>query len=144
TGSEMGMFATQQNTGDILVRLKPRAQRDRSAEEILDDLRDKVAKAVPDTDIEFAQLLQDMLGDLEGAPTPIEVKVFGDDQKVLTDLSEQIEPKLEKIAGVVDVVGTQEGGPEQTWQIDATAAARMGLQVSDVATQLADAWLGEQ
>ena len=40
-------------------------------------------KAVPDTEIEFAQLLQDMLGDLEGAPTPIEVKVFGDDQAKL-------------------------------------------------------------
>ncbi len=83
TGSEMGMFATQQNSGDILVRLKPRAERSRSAEEVIDDLRDKITDAVPDTDIEFVQLLQDMLGDLEGAPTPIEVKIFGDDQATL-------------------------------------------------------------
>ena len=43
TGSEMGMFATQQNSGDVLVRLKPRGERHRSAEEIISDLRDKLA-----------------------------------------------------------------------------------------------------
>jgi multidrug efflux pump subunit AcrB len=32
TGSEMGMFATAQNSGDILVRLKARHDRDESAE----------------------------------------------------------------------------------------------------------------
>src|SRR6185295_2637598 len=35
TGSEMGMFATQQNSGDVLVRLKPRSQRSRSSEEVI-------------------------------------------------------------------------------------------------------------
>ena len=45
-------------------------------------LRDKLAGAVPDTEIEFVQLLQDMLGDLEGNPDPIEVKIFGDDPDV--------------------------------------------------------------
>src|SRR5262249_49432659 len=46
TGSEMGIFATQQNSGDVLVRLKPRAERSRSAEAIIDDLRDKIQAAV--------------------------------------------------------------------------------------------------
>ena len=31
TGSELGLFATPQNTGDILVRLKPRGERSRSS-----------------------------------------------------------------------------------------------------------------
>jgi CzcA family heavy metal efflux pump len=143
TGSEMGMFATQINSGDILVRLKPRAQRHRSAEEVLDDLRGKITEAVPDTDIEFVQLLQDMLGDLEGAPDPIEVKIFGDDQAQLSELSEQVETHLEKISGVVDIVGLQEGAPESTWQVDPAAAARIGLSTEEVASQLSNAWLGE-
>ena len=67
TGSELGLFATAQNTGDILVRLKPRADRDRSAEEIISDLRPKLQEAAPLAEIEFVQLLQDMLGDLEGS-----------------------------------------------------------------------------
>ena len=142
TGSELGMFATQLNSGDVLVRLKPRGQRERDAEEIIAALRDQLTKAVPDTEIEFVQLLQDMLGDLEGNPTPLEVKIFGDDQAQLGELSEQVEARLEKVAGVVDIVGLQEGGVESTWTVDPVAAARIGLTVEEVAAQLSSAWLG--
>jgi len=79
TGSELGLFATAQNTGDVLVRLKPRGQRTRAADEVISDIRDKVAEATPLVEVEFVQLLQDMLGDLEGNAEPIEVKIFGDD-----------------------------------------------------------------
>jgi CzcA family heavy metal efflux pump len=143
TGSELGLFATQQNTGDILVRLKPRGERDRAAEEIIAELRDKLAKAAPGMEIEFVQLLQDMLGDLEGNPTPIEVKVFGDDANVLAELAGKVEEMIGKVAGVVDVVGVQGGNPELTWQIDPAAAGRIGLSVADVTAQLSAAWLGE-
>jgi multidrug efflux pump subunit AcrB len=143
TGSELGMFATQMNSGDVLVRLKPRGDRDRSSEEIINDLRDKLTEAVPDTEIEFVQLLQDMLGDLEGNPDPIEVKIFGDDLERLTEVTEEIEGKLEKIDGVVDIVGMEESGPETTWEVDPAAAGRLGLTVEEVAVQLSDAWLGD-
>ena len=46
-------------------------------------MRPKLQEAAPLAEIEFVQLLQDMLGDLEGAPTPIEVKIFGDDPERL-------------------------------------------------------------
>ena len=142
TGSEMGMFATAQNSGDILVRLKPREARDESAEQIIDTLREKLTEAVPDTEIEFVQLLQDMIGDLEGAPTPIEVKIFGDDVNTLSELADQVEAKLEKLTGIVDVVGMEASGPEATWQVDAQAASRLGLTVEQVSSQLSSAWLG--
>jgi CzcA family heavy metal efflux pump len=143
TGSELGLFATPQNTGDILVRLKPRGQRDRSSDEIISDLRTKLAEATPATEIEFVQLLQDMLGDLEGSPTPIEVKIFGDDPQVLEQTAEPVEELLGKIQGVVDVVGMQRGNPEVTWTVDAAAAGRAGLTVEQVGQQLSAAWLGE-
>ena len=142
TGSELGMFATQMNSGDVLVRLKARADRDRSADDIITDLRGKFEEAVPDTEIEFVQLLQDMLGDLEGNPDPIEVKIFGDDQQQLAELSGQVETQLEKISGVVDIVGLQEGGPESTWTVDSARAASIGLTVEQVSDQLSNAWLG--
>ena len=145
TGSEMGMFATAQNRGDLLVRLKARGDRNRSAQEIINDLRDALTKAVPDTEIEFAQLLQDMIGDLEGAPTPIEVKIFGDDVAKLSGLADQVEAKLEAMKdadGVVDVVGMQESGPEATWKVNAIAASRLGLTVAQVSDQLSHALLG--
>jgi len=143
TGSELGLFATQQNSGDVLVRLKPRNQRDRSSEEIISDLRDTLAEAAPGMEIEFVQLLQDMLGDLEGNPTPIEVKIFGDDAAVLAELGEKVEEMLGKVEGLVDIVGVQSGNPEVTWQIDPIAAGRLGLTVSDVQQQISAAWLGE-
>jgi len=143
TGSELGLFATPQNSGDVLVRLKARNQRDRSSEEIISALRDKLTEAAPGVEIEFVQLLQDMLGDLEGNPTPIEVKIFGDDANVLAELGEQVEEALGKVEGLVDIVGVQRGNPEITWQIDSTAAGRLGLTVSEVQQQISAAWLGE-
>jgi multidrug efflux pump subunit AcrB len=47
TGSELGLFATAQNTGDILVRLKPRSERSRSSDEIISDMRPKLQEAAP-------------------------------------------------------------------------------------------------
>jgi len=143
TGAELGLFATQPNTGDILVRLKPRSQRHRSSEEVIAGLRPKLAEAVPGMELEFVQLLQDMIGDLEGAAEPLEVKIFGDDSATLTALAERVESELEGVQGVVDVVGPQQGAPETTWRIDPEAAGRAGLTVEQVEDQLAAAWSGE-
>ena len=68
-------------------------------------------EAAPLVEIEFVQLLQDMLGDLEGNPEPIEVKIFGDDPERLAELAEPVEEMLSKIDGVVDVVGVQQRQP---------------------------------
>jgi CzcA family heavy metal efflux pump len=143
TGAEMGLYATQQNKGDVLIRLKPRGERSRSAEEVIAGLRGKVKEALPGVDVEFTQILQDMLGDLEGAAAPIEIKIFGDDPEVLGGIAEKVEPLLSQVKGVVDVVGVESGNPEVTWQIDPVAAGRLGLTVEQVAGQLAANWLGD-
>jgi CzcA family heavy metal efflux pump len=143
TGAELGLFATAQNTGDVLVRLKPRRQRSHSSEEIISDVRERVHKAAPLVDIEFVQLLQDMLGDLEGNPEPIEIKIFGDDPDRLAELAKPVEDMMNKVDGVVDVVGVQQGNPEITWTVDPIAAGRYGLTVEQVSDQMAGNWLGE-
>jgi len=144
TGAELGLFATQPNKGDILVRLKPRSQRRRSAAEVISDLRPRLAEAAPGMELEFVQLLQDMIGDLEGAPNPIEVKIFGDDPATLAGLGERVQHEMEGVQGVVDLVGPQQGAPETTWRISPEAAGRAGLTVEQVEGQLATAWLGER
>jgi CzcA family heavy metal efflux pump len=143
TGSELGLFATAQNTGDVLVRLKPRGQRSRSSEEIISDVRERVHEAAPLAEIEFVQLLQDMLGDLEGNPEPIEIKIFGDDPERLAELASPVEEMMNAIDGVVDVVGVQEGNPEVTWTVDPLAAGRYGLNAAQVSSQMAGNWLGD-
>ncbi len=142
TGTELGLFATQQNKGDILVRLRPAGDR-RPSDEVIEDLRAKLTAAAPQIQIEFVQLLQDMIGDLEGNPTPIEVKIFGDDPDRLAAIGDRVEPVLAGVPGVVDVVGVQRGNPEATWEIDPVSAGRFGLTIQQVSDQLSTAWLGE-
>jgi CzcA family heavy metal efflux pump len=142
TGAEMGMFATEQNRGDILVRLKPRAQRSRDAETIISEQRERFTKELAGMDIEFVQLLQDMLGDLQGTPEPIEVKVFGDDIKILGDIAGRLEAKMARIEGLVDLVGPRKGNPELEVRIDPTRAAKAGFTVEEVSAQLSTGLLG--
>jgi hypothetical protein len=122
--------------------LKARGDRAHSADQIIEDLRDKLGEAAPDTEIEFVQLLQDMLGDLEGNPDPIEIKIFGEDSNQLAEIAEELQPKIEEISGIVDVVGPTRGAPEITWKVDPLAAGRLGLSIEQVAGQLSDAWAG--
>jgi CzcA family heavy metal efflux pump len=142
TGSEMGMFATEQNRGDILVRLKPRSQRARSADEIISEQRQRFARQAAGMTIEFVQLLQDMLGDLQGTPEPVEVKIFGDDTEVLAGIADRIERRLAKIDGLVDLVGPRKGNPELSVRIDPTRAAKAGFTAEEVSSQLATGLLG--
>ena len=143
TGTEMGMFATQQNRGDILVRLKPRASRDKDVAEVIAEQRAVFAQQLPGVEIEFVQLLQDMLGDLQGTPEPIEVKIFGDDIGTLSSLAGRIEEKLAKIDGLVDLVGPKKGNPEFEVRIDPTRAAKAGFTAQEIAAQLSDGLLGD-
>src|SRR4030095_13898470 len=143
TGTEMGMFATEQNTGDILVRLKPRSAREKDVDEVISEQREKFAEALPGMEIEFVKLLQDMLGDLQGVPEPVEVKVFGDDIGTLATVAERIEEKLSKIEGLVDLVGPRRGNPELEVRIDPTRAAKLGFTTQEISTQLADGLLGD-
>ena len=144
TGSELGLFATAQNTGDILVRLKPRSQRSRSAEEIIADMRpeaagggaarrDRVRPAAAGHARRPRRQPRRRSRSRSSATIP----------EVLAELAEPVEEMLGKIDGVVDVVGMQRGNPEVTWNIDPVASARLGLTVEDVSNQLPAAWLGD-
>src|SRR5204863_341460 len=112
TGAEMGLFATEQNTGDVLVLMKPRKDRERGTAEVIEDLRGKIEASVPGVEVEFVQLLQDMLGDLEGSPEPIELKLFGPNMESLEKAADEVGEKLQKIPGIVDYLGIQKGNPE--------------------------------
>src|SRR5215469_11146072 len=59
TGLQLGLVAvTEANTGDILVKLK--AKRDRDIEEIMADVRAQIKREEPALDIDLIQVLQDM------------------------------------------------------------------------------------
>jgi CzcA family heavy metal efflux pump len=142
TGAEMGLYATEQNTGDILVKLRPRSTRQRAIDDVIDDLRGWIAKNVPGIDVEFTQVLQDMLGDLEGSPEPVELKIFGNDMATLEHVADDVGPKLQKISGLVDFVGLQKGNPEIVFHVDPALAGRAGLTTDQVTEQVSAGLLG--
>ena len=53
--------------------------------------------------IDFGQVIGDMLGDLMASVQPIEIKIFGSDQKTLNELAGKVAGEVEKIEGVEDV-----------------------------------------
>src|SRR5439155_828753 len=79
TGAELGMFATAQNSGDIIARLRPRSWRPRDVFAVIDDVRDRITAAVPRLHIEFMQILADVINDLAGAARPVAVRVRAPD-----------------------------------------------------------------
>ncbi len=103
TGTELGFFVTEPNSGDYVVKLKPRAQR-RPVQDVIDDLRNRIGKVEPAVEVEFGQLLEDNIGDLTGgAPQPIDVKLFGEDQSLLQQKARQTAELISGIKGVEDV-----------------------------------------
>jgi CzcA family heavy metal efflux pump len=135
TGLQMGLAAvTEANSGDFTVRLK--TDRSRSIDEVIADVRGRILSAEPALDMEFTQVLQDMIGDLSNSPEPIQIKLFSGDRDLLLNLAPRIQQVIAKIPGVVD---TQNGvdntisGPATNFQIDPVVAGRLGFTPTEVA-----------
>jgi multidrug efflux pump subunit AcrB len=137
TGAEMGpAAATQQSRGDILVELAPRGER-RSVYDIMDEIRAKAGAAVPEARLELIQVLQDVLDDLSGNPRPVEIKLFGPDPRVLDDLARAAAQRLEGLDALDDFFNGVEGSvPVLRVDVDANAAARLGVSAADVTADL--------
>ncbi|MFL5519482.1 MAG: efflux RND transporter permease subunit, partial [Gemmatimonadales bacterium] len=143
TGAELGLFATEQNVGDIVARLKPASERSRSSQQVIDDVRLKIASAVPRLRVEFVQILGDVINDLAGAARPVEVKLFGADLDALESYARSVEPELSKVAGMEDFYnGVSEKSPELMMQINSAEANRVGLTPEQVGAAVSGALLG--
>jgi multidrug efflux pump subunit AcrB len=129
TGLQLGLAAvTEANTGDIAVKLK--RKRDRAGDEVIAEVRQKVNKQLPMLDVEFVQLLQDMIGDLTSAPEPLVIKLFSQDPVLLKTWAPQVGEAIKKVPGVVDVLDGIENtisGPATLFKVDQAMAARAGF-----------------
>ncbi len=142
TGSELGFAITLPNSGDFSVLLH-RHNRP-PIEEIMDNVRSRIQSTVPGVDIDFSQVLQDLIGDLSGAPAPVEIKLFTQHPSQIHDFARHIADQLGKINGVVDVKnGIVDTGPELVVHVDPARAGRMGLTPGDVAQQVNGAMYGD-
>jgi CzcA family heavy metal efflux pump len=145
TGLQLGLAAvTEANTGDVSVKLKP--HRSRSIEEIIEEVRGKTKTQEPALDVEFIQVLQDMIGDLTSAPEPIQIKLFSPDPALLQEWAPKVADGISKVQGVVDVLNGIDNtisGPAVTFQVNPSVAARAGFTPEEVATDAAAILEGE-
>ncbi len=147
TGLQLGLAAvTEANTGDISVKLK--AKRDRAVDEVMADVRAAIRKEEPSVDVDLKQLLQDMIGDLTGAPEPVVIKLFSTDAALLNDVAPRVADAIEKIGEhkvkdvvvhgpVVDLkngIENTTSGPATVFTVNPTVAARAGFTTEEVST----------
>jgi CzcA family heavy metal efflux pump len=143
TGAELGLFATLQNTGDLVARLKRRGERRRTIFEVMDTVRDQVNSAVPTLHIEFIQILSDVINDLAGGAKPIEIKLFGSNLDTLEAYARRISPALSSVEGLEDLYdGISFPSAEMMMRVNDAEASRLGLTPAQVGADVSGALLG--
>ena len=135
TGTEMGFFITEPSRGDYLIELNKK--RNKTTDEVIDIIRKKVESSVPALEIDFGQVITDMLGDLMTSVQPIEIKIFGTDHETINKLSREVSAKVEKVNGTADVFdGIVEAGPMYSIQPKESVLQQYGLSDTDLHNQI--------
>jgi CzcA family heavy metal efflux pump len=135
TGTQMGFFITEPNRGDYLIQLK--TKRSKSTDEVISDIRKKVEASQPALRIDFGQVITDMLGDLMSSVQPIEVKIFGDNQQKLQELSTQVAAVVTGVKGTADVFnGVVIAGPSVRIVPEYDRLAQFGISPAGLQYQL--------
>ena len=135
TGTQMGFFITEPNRGDYLIQLKK--DRSKTSNDVIDEIRLKVESSQPALRIDFGQVIGDMLGDLMSSVSPIEVKVFGNNQKELQKISGDVAKIVEKIDGTADVFdGIVYAGPSISIQPNYKQLSLYGITPANLQFQL--------
>ena len=141
TGTQMGFFITEPNTGDYLIQLKKK--RTRSSDEVIDDIRTQIEASQPALKIDFGQVIGDMLGDLMNSVQPVEIKIFGDNASRLQEISRQVSGIVSKVNGTADVFdGIVLAGPSVSIQPDNAKLAQFGISPQDLQLQIQTALQG--
>ena len=135
TGTQMGFFITEPNSGDYLIQLKKK--RSRTTDAVIEDMRQRIESTQPALRIDFGQVIGDMLGDLMASVQPVEIKIFGDNQQRLQELSKQAAEILRNVKGTADVFdGIVIAGPSVSIQPSYTRLAQYGITPANLQYQL--------
>lgn len=135
TALGMSFVTAPSNYGDYLIQLKKK--RKHTTPEVISELRNSIAPKVPVMTIDFGQRISDLLGDLMSTPQPIEVKIFGDDYKLLQQNAAQVEKLMRKVKGVVDINnGLVAAGSSIAIIPEADKLFQFGISLKDFQEQL--------
>ena len=141
TGTQMGFFITEPNRGDYLIQLKK--DRSKTSTDVIDEIRLQVEATQPALRIDFGQVIGDMLGDLMSSVAPIEVKIYGNNQRELEKIAKNVSSIVEKIKGTADVFdGIVLAGPTIVIEPNYRELAQYGITPADLQFQMQTALEG--
>lgn len=123
------------NVSDTYIMLTPREKwRKASTQEELAQAMEEALSRLPGQNYEFSQPIELRFNELiSGVRSDLAVKVFGDDLEILAANANRIARSLASVRGATDIKVEQTSGlPVLTIDIDRSAIARYGLNVSDV------------
>lgn len=140
--AEMDEHAEGVHYTEIDVDLK---ESDRSREEILHDVRDKLA-VIPGVSVNVGQPISHRIDHLQsGVRAQIAVKLFGDDLGTLRAKAEELRNVMSTVEGTTDVqIEKQVLIPQVRFNVNRAAAAQYGLQPGEVAETLEMALNGKR
>jgi multidrug efflux pump subunit AcrB len=140
-GTGLGGDLGQSYHGDYFVRLKQGHARSTPA--VMAAVLAEVQANVPGVQVELAQLMEDLIGDLTAVPQPIEIKLFSADPAVLNPQAEKVAAAIAKINGVVEVKsGIQLAGDAMDLRIDPVKAGLEGMTSQEVTDAVEGALTG--
>jgi len=88
---------------------------------------------VPGVDIELAQLMEDLIGDLTAVPQPIEIQLYAEDPAKLIPQAKKVAAAIAKIPGVVEIKdGVMLAGDGIDMKVDPVKAAFEGVTPDEV------------
>lgn len=137
-GTGLGGDLSESYHGDYFVRLKPNHARatDAVMSAVLGEIQDKV----PGVEVELAQLMEDLIGDLTAVPQPIEIKLFANDFHTLIGQAQKVADAISKVPGIVEVKsGVKLAGDALDVRIDPVRVAMEGMTPDDISKAMAEA-----
>jgi multidrug efflux pump subunit AcrB len=98
----------------------------------------------PQVNWDFHGFLDDLVGDIQQAPNPVEVNLFSPDTKWLEQTAPRVEDDIKKIPGIVDTFnGLTETGPSINLRVRPADAMRFGLSAQNIADAVNTALYGQ-
>ncbi len=132
---EMFNSTVRKDTVTIFVRLKPKAKRTYSKEEIMELLDQKGNELVKEVHDDYSLLIDEGQGSDEAKK--LIVNIFGNENDQLEKLATEFSKRMGQVPGISNIVMTDlRKRPEYALVVDKGRAATYGLTVKDVADSI--------
>ncbi|MBE9605296.1 efflux RND transporter permease subunit [Acetobacteraceae bacterium H6797] len=131
------------SSGTFFVELKPRDERDVSAQQVIERLRMPLSE-IPGVNI-FLRAMQDLMVGGRTGNAQFQYTLLGDDVTELSNWTRKLVEKLRTVPQLADVSSDQEDpGFVEKLIIDRDVAKRLGVSVTDISNTLNDSFSQRQ